>query len=526
MPSKKDIDDELEKLRKMTDEEKVDELEKTEEKSVENRGGNTAPSGLSKKSKGYSWKYSVAALLLGLAIVIFGPIWTKIIVVVAMLVIVIIFIAKGKATKIIKSLLSKEVSEKEDVEGGEKLLGPIQVNLVIVLLFLSFLVIIFLLALVISWFYFGLTRGLMISFSAASLIGVLLYLNKSVVTIKAIPNHIGIVTILGSKTALGKLILVKDGTYISVGGNGTGRGILDYIEMKIEQVDQDLPKLKVMTQENVPMELLPMITWIPNIWDILDFITAGQVENIKKLLDNMVAQAVTAWAYKKPIEEVLSLNAEQVKKILLDFSAFTGEEKTIAAIMGITIRAFNLKIASIDASALKAMTQLFVEQRQQLSEGKEMETEKYMALNICDESAKRGEPMTYKEAYKIVKYVKLDREVGVGVVPGLDEAFGKGTAGVVDAAMAAMFASAGILPKMTDGRPVDVSKEQERPLAKGMKQIMGKKKDQENKERRGGNNKSGKGKGGKNKETEEEKKETKEIEEEAGQRREDEESEE
>lgn len=457
-----------------------------------------------KKPDDHFWVYTVFVLFVGLVIVIFGPIRAKIIAVLAILAVVVLFIANRKNMKTREGILSSVfasnlLEDEENVEGGEKLLGPIQVNLVIVLLALSFLVIIFLLVLVVSWFYFGFTRGFMISFSTASLIGILLYFNRTVVIIKAIPNHIGIVTILGSKTALGKLILVKDGIYISIGGDGTGKGILDYMAEKIEQVDQDLPKLKVMTQENVPMELLPMITWIPNIWDILDFITAGRVENIKKLLDNMVAQAVTAWAYKKPIEDVLSLNAEQVKKILLDFSAFTGEEKSIAAIMGITIRAFNLKIASIDASALKAMTQLFVEQRQQLSERKEMDTEKLLALSICEESAKRGEPITYMAAYDFVKSLKLDREVGVGVVPHLGEAFGKGKAGVIDAAMLAF---AGVLPKMTEGRPVDVAKEQERPLAKGMKQIIRNKKDKENKERRGGKNKG--------EETKEEKKETEE----------------
>jgi len=364
--------------------------------------------------------------------------------------------------------------EDEKIEKETFQFGPEKV-LKLVLRWVSIiLAALFIIAFALGWWLsnWNLTRALVGAIGITGLIGLLLgvELYRSKVKVPAQPHSVGIITILGSKK---DHLRVTDGVYPSIGGTGRGTGILDYLIVEAQQVDQDFDTQKVVTKDGVTLTVQPMIYWRPELRNLREYIIAGGKSNVMVLIDNKVPQLTTNWCKLRELDDVLKLDIKEVEKILADLvtgevgiqgDRMDGEEKkTVQEILGIKIIDFNLNIISIDSEVTEAMKQKKIEDLQRTSEKTEIETEIIQANQLCEEAKKQNEPMTFEKAYKIVKIIKTNRELGVAPVLGLDDAFGNGTAGIAEAALMAF---TGIMKKPVDGTPFNVAKGQQKPLVK------------------------------------------------------------
>lgn len=352
----------------------------------------------------------------------------------------------------------------------KELWGPVDVIKIIAIGLLFLMSIVF----VTSWAILLAPWGLGRSFAGALVITLLIGLFIVLVIIRTTtvvpnrPHSLAIITIFGSKTHHS----VKDGKYPTL------PGIVDYLVVKAEKVDQDFDPIKVLTKDNIEVKAEPMIFWLPDPYHLDDYIIAGGEEGVKTLIDNEVPQLTANWIKSKELEEVLELKKPTVDEIMEQLkkakarqtigrvepeSSKPEEKQPVEVKLGIIVINFNLQITGVDEDVKAALKQKEIEGQQQVSEMVEIETEIKQAHRLEEEAKKAGQKITFEKAYKIVKIIKTNREQGQSPILGLDEAFGKGTAGVAEAALMAF---TGLMKKPADAEPVIVSKGQQRKLAK------------------------------------------------------------
>ena len=267
------------------------------------------------------------------------------------------------------------------------------------------------------------------------------YFIDNAVEIKAKPPHLGLLTVLGKRPE--KDVVLSEGYALRV------PPIIDFINLDVEKVNLDFrPVEKVYSAGNVQVELKGVsVLYVPDRNRLVEFIDIGGKKGVNDALEDIIPDVLRIWAKEFDVDDLLKAKKKAEKKILEalvspnELKEVKDElpEEDMAKEMrkklknGIPDDQFlgvsflRVTVGTVDPIGEygKHIDKVKTEELQKVYEYIEKEAESDQAELLQERAKKAGDPISFKEAYKLVVDYKALRE-GRTVIPGLSDMLSSG----------------------------------------------------------------------------------------------------
>src|SRR6056297_492968 len=255
------------------------------------------------------------------------------------------------------------------------------------------------------------------------------------ITIPADPPSVGVMTVWGER----RLIYGQDsyGEWKAMGVYYVKEGLrlhapyfpffLGYIVIDITKRNRDMNPMTVWCKREEESDSDPSLmgaqmavsisyTWTPDPDRLYMFLQTGEDEGVEEIIPDVIEEDVREVAQENYWEKFLPLHKDLTKKII---NRLTGEKEATAIIngssdtqaMGILVYRLNVtSINPVDEELKESITAFSREKRERHAEVYEMQTEAQQANVLMEEARQAGNPITFDQAYALLKRYKLARE--------------------------------------------------------------------------------------------------------------------
>lgn len=252
------------------------------------------------------------------------------------------------------------------------------------------------------------------------------YAILSLKTIEANPPHVGQVTFLGRRLKRTK----KEGLRFFPAF------FFDFIPIKVQAVNQDLPDEKVRVRDGAEVKVPTSLTWVPDPGNTITYLDNGGEVGVSNILADVVRQQLRTWAFGEGMtwETMTSTKTEGIKQILRAIVGDITDEQMVEAMngngrlckesLGIIIKRLNIGEIAPEGDLAKAAERHAVEEEERRGEAYEQETDLLKAQQIVQVAQNLGQDISLPEALRIVMEWKATREGKGFTIPGLVQAIG------------------------------------------------------------------------------------------------------